>query len=60
MEGEALAIVWALNNSKHYTLGNKKLLIMTDHKPLVKLFGDRKLEDITNPRLARLKEATLR
>ena len=43
VEGETLAIVWALNNLRHYTLGNKRLTIMTDHKPLVKLFGDRKL-----------------
>ena len=57
MEGEALAIVWALNNFRHYTLGNKGL--MTDQKPLVKLFGDRRLEEIMNPQLARLKEATL-
>ena len=30
------------------------------HKPLLKLFGDRCLEDIPNPRLRNLKERTLR
>ena len=60
VEGEGQAIVWALNNTRHYTLGNPKLVIATDHKPLVKVFGDRDLGDIVNPRLARLKEATLR
>lgn len=32
----------------------------TDHKPLLKVLGDRKLEDIDNPRLLKLKEKTLR
>ena len=31
-----------------------------DHKPLLKLFGDRSLEDIPNSRLRNLKEKTLR
>merc|ERR1712082_480155 len=48
------------NNTKHYTLGNKQLYVATDHKPLVKIFGDKDLGEIPNPRLARLKEATLR
>jgi hypothetical protein len=60
VEGEAQAIVWALESTRHYTLGNTQLLVATDHKPLVKVFGDRSLGDISNPRLARLKEATLR
>ena len=60
VEGEALACLWALESTRHYTLGNPKLLIATDHKPLVKILGDRKLEDIENPRLLKLKEQTLR
>ena len=60
VEGEGQAIVWALNNTKHYTLGNKELYIATDHKPLVKIFGNKDLGEIQSPRLARLKEATLR
>ena len=51
---------WALENTKHYTLGNPKLIVATDHKPLVKILGDRKLENIDNPRLLKLKEKTLR
>ena len=35
-------------------------MVATDHKPLLKLLGDRKLEDIANPRLVNLKEKTLR
>ena len=49
-----------LESTKHYTLGNTKLLVATDHKPLLKILGDRKLEDIPNPRLVNLKEKTLR
>ena len=60
VEGEALAVQWALESTRHYTLGNPKLLVATDHKPLLKILGDRKLEDIANPRLMRLKEKTLR
>ena len=52
VEGEAQANVWALESTKHYTLGNTQLLVATDHKPLVKVFGDRSLGDISNPRLA--------
>ena len=51
---------WALENTKHYTLGNPKLIVATGHKPLVKILGDRKLEDIDNPCLLKLKEKTLR
>ena len=60
VEGEALAVEWGLESTKHYTLGNTKLLVATDHKPLLKILGDRKLEDIPNPRLANLKEKKLR
>ena len=60
VEGEALAVEWALESTKHYTLGNHKLLVATDHKPLLKILGDRRLEDIPNPRLLQLKEKTLR
>ena len=53
-------MLWALENTKYYTLGNPRLIFAMDHKPLVKLFGDRRLGDIANPRLARIKEGTLR
>jgi hypothetical protein len=60
VEGEALACWWGLESTRHYTLGNPKLLIATDHKPVLKILGDRKLEDINNPRLAKMKEKMLR
>ena len=36
------------------------LVVATDHKPLVKIFGDRTLDEIANPRLFRIKKRTLR
>ena len=41
-------------------LGCEDLIIAVDHKPLLKIFGDRSLEDIPNSRLRNLKEKTLR
>ena len=59
VEGEALAIAWGLEQTRYFTQGCSKLLVVTDHKPLVKLFGDRTLDEITNTRLFRLKQRTL-
>ncbi len=60
VEGETLqAIVDALDKAHHYVLGCPDLTIVTDHNPLVKLFGDRALTDIPNPRLLCLKERSL-
>ena len=40
VEGEALAVAWVLENTKFFTLGCDNLIVTTDHKPLVKIFGD--------------------
>ncbi|GFO25984.1 enzymatic polyprotein [Plakobranchus ocellatus] len=60
IEGEALAVVDALDKARHFTLGCDDLIIAVDHKPLLKLFGDCCLDDIPNPRLRNLKEKSLR
>ena len=60
VEGEALAVADALDKARHFVLGCSDLVIAVDHKPLLKLFRDRCLEDILNPRLRNLKEKTLR
>ena len=60
VEGEALAVADALDRAWHFVLGCSDLVVAVDHKPLLKLFGDRCLEDIPNPRLRNLKERTLR
>ena len=58
-EGEALAVTWALDHAKMFVLGCTKLLIATDHKPLLGIFSDRSLKSISNPRLLNLKQKTL-
>ena len=52
IESEALAVAWGLEETRN-------LVVITDHKPLVKIFGDRTLDEITNSRLFRLKQRTL-
>ena len=42
-----------------FVMGNPNLIIAVDHQPLTKIFNDRPLETITNPRVLRLKEKTL-
>ncbi|CAG2216565.1 unnamed protein product [Mytilus edulis] len=60
VEGEALAVVDALDKARYSVLGCDDLIIAVDHKPLLKIFSDRSLEDISNSRLRNLKEKTLR
>ena len=60
IEGEALAVVDALQKARHFILGCDNLIIAVDHKPLIKIFNDKSLEDIHNPRLLKLKEKTLK
>ena len=59
VEGEALAVTYALERCRLFVLGCPNLLIAVDHKPLIKILGDRSLGDIKNPRLFNLKEKTL-
>ena len=59
IEGEALAVAWALEQTKFFTMGCNNLLVIVDHKPLVKIFGDKGLDEIDNPRLFRMKRRTL-
>ena len=59
IEGECLGIAWALEDTKWFTLGAKNLVVATDHKPLLKILGDKQLDNIANPRMFRLKQRTL-
>ena len=59
VEGEALAITYALKQTKFFTLGCDNLVIVTDHEPLTKVLGDRTLDEISNTRLLKLKQRTL-
>ena len=60
VEGEALAVIDALDKARHFVIGCSDLIVAVDHKPLLKTFGDRSLNDIPNPRLRNLKEKSLR
>ena len=60
IEGEALAVADALDKARHFVLGCKHLTVAVDHRPLLKIFGDRSLDHICNTRLRNLKEKTLR
>ena len=53
-------MVEALNKTRHFVLGCPNLIIAVDHKPLLKVFSDRDLDAIPNPRLRNLKEKTLK
>ena len=59
IEGEALGVAWSLEQTRFFTMGCDELLVVVDHKPLIKLLGDRRLDEINNPRLFRLKQRTL-
>ena len=59
VEGEALAIAWSLEQTRFFTQGYDNLVVVTDHRPLVHLFSNRTLDQITNSRLFSLKQRTL-
>ena len=59
VEGEALAVVYGLNQCRNFILGSPNLVVAVDHKPLTRILNDRSLECIENPRLLRMKEKTL-
>ena len=60
IEGEALAVAYALEKCKMFVLGCPDLTIATDHQPLLNILNDRSLETISNPRISQLKQKTLR
>ena len=40
VEGEALAVVDALDKARYFVLGCENLIVTVDYKPLLKLFGE--------------------
>ena len=60
IEGEALALADSLEKARYFVLGCQDLIVAVDHKPLLRIFNDRALHAIANPRLRNLKEKTLR
>ena len=56
IEGEAFAAAWALNKCKLFALGNPRLSLAADHKPLLAILGNNQdLADVLNPRLLNFK-----
>jgi len=60
IEDEALAVADALDKARFFVLGCADLIVAVDHKPLLKVLGNRSLDEISNTRLRNLKEKTLR
>ena len=48
-----------LGHMKYFTQGCDKLVIVTDHRPLVGLFHNKNLDQIENPRLFSLKQKSM-
>ena len=59
IEGETLAVVWALKKAKTFLLGCPKFTIFVDHAPLLRILGNKSMADIENSRLLGLKQKTL-
>ena len=59
-EGEGLGVAWGLEQTKFFTLGCNNLKVIVDHKPLIPIFSNRRLDEIENTRLFRIKRRTLR
>ena len=56
VEGEAYAAAWALEKCKLFTLGNPRLVLAVDHKPLIAILGqDQEMSEVMNPRLTNFK-----
>lgn len=59
IEGEALALLFGLDSCRMFVMGCPNLTVAVDHKPLIRIFNDRSLDEIKNPRLLNIKEKTL-
>ena len=59
LEDEALAVVYALYQTRYYIQGCTDLTVATDHKPLIGLLNDRSLTEVDNRRLLNLKAKSL-
>ena len=59
VEEEALGVAWALDQTRFFTMGCSDLLVVVDHKPLIKLLDDRRLDEIVKPRLFCIKQRTV-
>ena len=59
VEGEALALLFALESCRMFVMGCPNLVIAVDHESLAPIFNKRDLFEIKNPRLLDIREKTL-
>lgn len=59
IEGGVLAVPDATDRARYFVLGCNDFIIAMDHNALLKVLGDRSLNEIPNSRLRNLKENTL-
>ena len=59
-ELEALAVAWAAKKSTFFLDGLRHFTILTDSSPLVSILNDKRLDQVTNDRLLKLKTAMSR
>lgn len=55
-EREVMAVSWALQHSRMFTLGCINLVVSVDNKPLLGILNNRELNSIKNPRLQNFKK----
>jgi len=55
IELELLAVVWAITKCRVFLANFQHFLVVTDHNPLIPILNNRRLDEIANPRLQRLK-----
>ena len=55
IELEMLAVSWAIMKCRLFLAGLQHFVVVTDHNPLLSILNTRRLDEIENPRLQRLK-----
>ena len=55
IELEMLAVCWAITKCRVFLAGLQHFHVATDHNPLIPILNTRRLEEVENPRLQRLK-----
>ena len=59
-ELEALAVAWAAKKCTYFLDGMRHFTVVTDSNPLIPVLNDRRLDQMTNDRLLKLKTALAR
>ena len=55
IELEMLAVCWAITKCRVFLAGLQHFHVATDHNPLIPILNTRRLDEVENPRLQRLK-----